>query len=603
MAEIIGVVAAAEQFAEVVFKTVKLVKSVADQIQDGPGQIQQNIQRLESLASLAKEIQNTKSLQTEDIDLLQKISFDCHESIQKKTWRAISGLKQQTNISKLFDDLDHEYNSLNTHIHLRILAITGDIQTGYNSIDTKLNATANSSPDSSKCLQALFITDPATNRAKLINSKEELVQGICDWIAQKKEFVEWKDSDGGLLWISGGPGLEQSRLASACISYFYYVYRKDKDVFQVETAEDDEKRNLRYPLFDYASRQWTEHFKHSGQQGVKILAKYPQFFSDKSELLRLWMELANIIRYADTRKKPPRAKELYYAKPLSGQAELAANYGLTVLMKTVLKKQGRRRYFKRLFTKPPRSTGSTHLQLAAANGHIPIIEILLKNKVLIDSQDSLGHTALHCAAAFGHLSLVTILVENGACIDCETAEGDTALDVAVERGHYKMAEYLLAKGANVNGGTNTATTTSPLRKAVYWNRPELAKLLLEWKASDRLGDAFQSHLTATLGVFVEYWAEKYSAAPSQFRDKVDFGETTALHIVCRRGDLPAIRTLLDPKWSLDVNRQDQNGNTALHWAAMEGRVQAVRLLLMKPGVDPNVLNHWGELEYIDPGVQ
>lgn len=133
MAEIIGVVAAAEQFAEVVFKTIKLVKSVADQVQDGPGQIQQNIQRLESLASLAKEIQDTKSLQTEDIgkiltrcqcyvqslqDLLQKISFGCHDSIQKKTWRAISGLKQQTNISKLFNDLDHEYNSLNTHIHL-----------------------------------------------------------------------------------------------------------------------------------------------------------------------------------------------------------------------------------------------------------------------------------------------------------------------------------------------------------------------------------------------------------------------------------------------------------------------------------------------------
>lgn len=131
--EIIGVVAAAEQFAEVVFKTIKLVKSVTDQIQDAPDQIRQNIGRLESLASLAKQIQNTESLQTEDVykiltrcechvqslqDLLQKISFNGHDSIQKKTWRAISGLKEEANISKLFNDLDHEYNLLNTHIHL-----------------------------------------------------------------------------------------------------------------------------------------------------------------------------------------------------------------------------------------------------------------------------------------------------------------------------------------------------------------------------------------------------------------------------------------------------------------------------------------------------
>ncbi|KAK4070700.1 hypothetical protein Trihar35433_5167 [Trichoderma harzianum] len=957
MAEIIGVVAAAEQFAEVVFKTIKLVKSVADQVQDGPGQIQQNIQRLESLASLAKEIQDTKSLQTEDIgkiltrcqcyvqslqDLLQKISFGCHDSIQKKTWRAISGLKQQTNISKLFNDLDHEYNSLNTHIHLRILAITGDIQTGYNSIDTKLNATVNSSPDSLKCLQALFITDPATDRAKLINSKEELVQGTCDWIAQKKEFVEWKDSDGGMLWISGGPGLgktmlsiylteylsscflstddgkthystyffcdandntrnnavtiirgilfqlleqkkelighilpsyeiqreqlfshssfetvwnifltmmndlgdsqatciidgldecepislelllknlkkitstsprlkiivlsreypqifgaslgqfprirldpdaktevnrgleqyistrvaelseskqyttqlanhvkeclmeksagtylwvsftvkdlqtiemseveeslnqfprgldalyerilqqiestqrglildilrwctfavrplslselaatleikqtglldsvtilrgklaycghflnitnntatlvhhsaydfltrriptseaipwfslsnvefEQSQLASACISYFCDLYYKVKDALRAETTwEDMGKLSNTYPFFDYASRQWTEHFKHSGERGDKILTEHPKLFSDKSEILDLWMELIGTRRLT-------RRTGLFWGKPyhdevlLSGQGELAADYGLTALMKRVLKKESSWRNLKALFAQGP---GSPHLQIAAEKGHVPILEMLLKNKARINSKDSLGRTALHCAAKHGHLSAVTMLVENGARIDCETKDEDTPLDAAVERGHYETVHYLLTCGANVNGGKKATAKTSPLMKAVRWNRPELVKLLLEWGADDGLGAKdFEYYFTPKLSAFVEYWAEKYSAAPSQFRDKVDFGETTALHIVCRRGDLPAIRTLLDPKWSLDVNRQDQNGNTALHWAAMEGKLQAVRLLLMKPGVDPKLLNHWGESEYITTGAQ
>ncbi|PTB53808.1 hypothetical protein M431DRAFT_36422, partial [Trichoderma harzianum CBS 226.95] len=82
------------------------------------------------------------------------------------------------------------------------------------------------------------------------------------------------------------------------------------------------------------------------------------------------------------------------------------------------------------------------LQIAAEKGHVPILEMLLKNKARINSKDSLGRTALHCAAKHGHLPAVRLLVENGARIDCATA-GDTALDVAVERGHYKTVEYLL----------------------------------------------------------------------------------------------------------------------------------------------------------------
>ncbi|KAL6816354.1 ankyrin repeat-containing domain protein [Trichoderma camerunense] len=944
--EIIGAVAAAEQFAEVLFKTIKLAKSVANQFQDGPNQIQQKIERLESLASLAKQIQNTTSLQTEDIgkiltrcewhvqslqDLLQKISFNCHDSIQKKTWRAITGLKQEANISKLSDNLDHEYNSLNTHINLRILAISGDIQTGYNSIDTKLNTiaqAANPSPDSLKCLQALFITDPATDRAKLINSKGELVQGTCDWIAEKKEFVEWRASDGGLLWISGGPGLgktmlsiylteylsscflstddgktrystyffcdandntrnnavaiirgilfqlleqkkelighilpsyevqreqlfsqnsfetvwkffltmvndlgdsqttciidgldecepislelllknlkkitstspklkiivlsreypqifgaslgqfprirldpdaktevnrgleqyistrvaelseskqyttelanhvkeclmeksagtylwvsftvkdlqtmeiseveeslnqlpqgldalyerifqqvestqrgltldilrwctftvrplslnelataleikptglldsvtilrgklaycghflsitndtvtlvhhsaynfltrrvpiseampwfslsnvelEQSELASECISYFCDVYCRDKDAFLVETIEDYGERKLRYPFFDYAIRHWTEHFKHSGERSDKTITEYSNFFSEKLDILDSWMELSDSVRLWTTFGE----RESYYGEPLSGQAQLAANYGLTVLMKRVLKKEGSWRHLKDLFAKAPRNP---RLQIAATKGHVPILEILLENKAHINSPDSLGRTALYCAAEYGHLPAVKMLVENGARIDCETTDDDTALNVAVKRGHYKTAQYLLACGANINGGPTATAENSPLREAVHRNRPELVKLLLEWGADDRLGTKdFEYYFARGLNIFIEYWAEKFCTTPSQFRNKVEFGKRPALHLACGAEDLPTIRTLLDPKWSVDVNRQDDDGNTALHLAAILGRLEVMRLLLTKPSVDPNLTNKWG----------
>lgn len=131
--DIVSTVTATEDFVTVVFKTIKLVKSVIDQIQDAPIQIKQRVGRLESLDSLAKQILNTKILQTEDInriltrcesrvqslhDLIQNTSFESHDSIKKKAWGAIFSLKEEENILKLYEMLDQEYTSLNTHINL-----------------------------------------------------------------------------------------------------------------------------------------------------------------------------------------------------------------------------------------------------------------------------------------------------------------------------------------------------------------------------------------------------------------------------------------------------------------------------------------------------
>lgn len=66
-AEVLGVIAASEQFIEVAFKLAKFVKTVVAQIQDAPDQLRQEAGRIESLASLAAQIKNTESLQTEDI--------------------------------------------------------------------------------------------------------------------------------------------------------------------------------------------------------------------------------------------------------------------------------------------------------------------------------------------------------------------------------------------------------------------------------------------------------------------------------------------------------------------------------------------------------
>ncbi|RFU73874.1 ankyrin repeat [Trichoderma arundinaceum] len=100
--------------------------------------------------------------------------------------------------------------------------MAGNMQAGFNAVDNTLDKIAqatDSSPDNVQCLRALFITDPSIDHAKLITAKGELVDNTCDWIAQKDEFVQWRDSDGGLLWISGGPCLGKTMLSIYLTEY------------------------------------------------------------------------------------------------------------------------------------------------------------------------------------------------------------------------------------------------------------------------------------------------------------------------------------------------------------------------------------------------
>ena len=66
---------------------------------------------------------------------------------------------------------------------------------------------------------------------------------------------------------------------------------------------------------------------------------------------------------------------------------------------------------------------------------------------------------------------------------------------------------------------------------------------------------------------------------------------TPFHIACSRGNWPVVHHLLqllgDQKGEPEsqVNQRDQNGETALHWAARSGRRDIVALLLAQPAID------------------
>ena len=95
--------------------------------------------------------------------------------------------------------------------------------------------------------------------------------------------------------------------------------------------------------------------------------------------------------------------------------------------------------------------GLNPLAIAIQNGHLTIVQYMLDfcevdvNKTLNDLI-----SPLHLAAAIGHLELVQCLLSHKADMDKARFDGATPLFMAAAGGFPTVVDYLLQKGANVH---------------------------------------------------------------------------------------------------------------------------------------------------------
>lgn len=196
------------------------------------------------------------------------------------------------------------------------------------------------------------------------------------------------------------------------------------------------------------------------------------------------------------------------------------------------------------------SGGRYPIDWAATSGHLPVV------KLLADKTSNDQGVTLFLAVQQQQVPVVNFLLEHGANpnIHYPACNREAPLHIAARLGNFEAAKLLLAHGAHVNEWEQNGWT--PLQCAVSGTSKELIELLFTNGASVQNTHGW---------TFFQIWA-------------LGAGDTNIAAILLAHG--------------ANINAKDNEGKTALHFAAQQGTLQAVEWLL-KNGAEVNARDNKG----------
>ncbi|XP_072427459.1 ankyrin repeat domain-containing protein 55 [Chiloscyllium punctatum] len=181
-----------------------------------------------------------------------------------------------------------------------------------------------------------------------------------------------------------------------------------------------------------------------------------------------------------------------------------------------------------------------------------------------DSAEEIDLTVVYQAASNGDVNTLTAVIrEDPSILECCDSEGSTPLMHAISGRQLDTVKLLLKMGASIN--TEDACGRTPLSLATYLGWLDGCVTLLRNGAKQNIPD-------------------KNGRLP--------------LHAATAEDNVRLLAILLQQTTMCEINHQDNEGMTPLHWAAFHNRPQHVQALLQK-GADPTLVDkdfktalHW-----------
>jgi ankyrin repeat protein len=241
------------------------------------------------------------------------------------------------------------------------------------------------------------------------------------------------------------------------------------------------------------------------------------------------------------------------------------------------------------------------LCLAARHNHYQVVERLLDHQMLTgkmpeDATNEYLKAYRLAGDRNGFCTALTLLRSNPWLQNAFRSDGHTALTAAIKAGRLDVVEILLKQCQGLNVDLAGEGLGTALNVAASQHDMNMLLTLLRHpgvdpnKPVDNICNTVL-HLAAARGEANTVQA-LMSALPVIDVNAVTKWMHTPLHKAARCGDVDTLRVLATRVE--DINQRDENGQSALHFAASAGDIESVEFLLQLSEIKPMVCSNTGE---------